>query len=257
MISSRNKTKELKMKTVLITGANKGIGFETAKQLAELGYFVYLGCRSESNGIAAAKKLNDAGFSNIDYLIIDVTDDKSVELAKEKLEHRIQKLDVLINNAGMSGGMPQTALNATMEQYRSAFDINLFGVVRVTQAFIDLLKKSDEPRIVNVTSGQGSLTLAADPTSIYYKSKLAVYQPSKAALNMYTIALAYELRDTNFKINMVCPGYTKTDFNGNRGTGTIEQAGQRIVKFAILESHGPTGKYICEEIFPETGECPW
>lgn len=245
------------MKTVLITGANKGIGFETAMQLAELGYFVYLGCRSEANGIEAIKKLNDAGFSNTDYLIIDVTDDKSVELAKEKLEQKIQKLDVLINNAGVLGGMPQTALNATMEQYKSVFDINLFGVVRVTQTFVDLLKKSDEPRIVNVTSGQGSLTLAADPANIYYNYKGAVYQPSKAALNMYTIALAYELRDTNFKVNMVCPGFTKTDFNGNRGTGTVEQAAQRIVKYAILESSGPTGKYICEELFPETVECSW
>ncbi len=166
-------------------------------------------------------------------------------------------LDVIINNAGITGGMPQSALEASIDQFKKVFDTNLYGVVRVTQAFIDLLKKSPEPRIVNVSSSQGSLTLASDPTNEYYNHKGAVYQPSKTSLNMYTIILAYELKDTPVKVNAVDPGFIKTDFNNHRGTGTVEEAGACIVKYAIIDSDGPTGKFFSEESNPETGEIPW
>lgn len=153
--------------------------------------------------------------------------------------------------------MPQTALTATIDQFKAAYEANVYGVVRVTQAFIDLLKRSPEPRIVNVSSSQGSLTLHSDPNYQYYSFKGAVYHSSKAALNMYTINLAYELRDTNFKVNAVSPGFTKTDFNNHRGTGTVEDAGKRILKYAMIDKSGLTGKFFCEETNPETGEIPW
>ncbi|MEP7197791.1 MAG: SDR family NAD(P)-dependent oxidoreductase, partial [Saprospiraceae bacterium] len=136
-------------------------------------------------------------------------------------------------------------------------DANVFGVVRVTQAFIDLLKKSSEPRIVNVSSSQGSITLHSDPSYKYYDYKAAVYLSSKSAMNMYTVVLAYELKDSSFKVNAICPGFTKTDFNGHRGTGTLEDAGKRIIKYALIDKNGPTGKFFSEENNPDTGEIPW
>ena len=133
-------------------------------------------------------------------------------------------LDVLINNAGINGGMVQTALGTATSVHRQVFDTNYFGAIDVTQAFIDLLRQSPAPRIVNVSSSQGSITLNSDPTSKYYAFKGAVYQSSKAALNMYTSILAHELRDAPFKVNAVDPGFTATDFNHHHGTGTVEEA---------------------------------
>ncbi len=245
------------MKRALITGANKSIGFETARQLLQKGYYVYLGSRNLKSGFEAVEKLKAEGLTNVEVIQIDVSDDESVKAARAEIGKKTDVLDVLINNAGISGGMPQTATGASIDQFKKVFDTNLFGVVRVTQAFIDLLKKSPEPRIVNVSSSQGSLTLSADPTSKYYNHKGAVYQPSKAALNMYTIALAYELRDTAVKVNAVDPGFIATDFNNHRGTGSIEDAGKRIVKYTVTGSDGPTGKFFSEETNPETGEIPW
>ncbi len=143
-------------------------------------------------------------------------------------------LDALINNAGIKGGLPQTALGASIEQFKKVFDTNLYGVVRVTQAFIDLLEKSLQPRIVMVSSLGSSMTLHNDPTWKYYIHKAALYPSSKAALNMYTIDLAYELGNTPFKVNAVDPGFTKTDFNNHRGTGSVEEAGIRIAKYAMI-----------------------
>jgi NAD(P)-dependent dehydrogenase (short-subunit alcohol dehydrogenase family) len=166
-------------------------------------------------------------------------------------------LDVLINNAGINGGLPQSALEASIDQFKQVFETNLYGVVRVTQAFIDLLKKSPQPRIVNVSSSGASLTLHSDPTWKYYAHKAALYPSSKAALNMYTIDLAYGLKDTPFKVNAVCPGFVATDFNNHRGTGTVQEAGTRIAKYAIIGEDGPTGQFIAEEYNPETGVTPW
>ena len=147
--------------------------------------------------------------------------------------------------------------DSTIDQFKAAYDTNVYGVVRVTQAFIDLLKNSPAPRIVNVSSSQGSITLHSDPTYKYYDYKGVVYLSSKSALNMYTVVLAYEFKNSNFKINAVCPGYTKTDFNGHRGPGSVQDAGERIVKYALIDNDGPTGKFFSEENNPETGEIPW
>jgi NAD(P)-dependent dehydrogenase (short-subunit alcohol dehydrogenase family) len=249
--------KNYTMKKVLITGANKSIGFETARQLLQQGYYVYLGSRILENGLDAVKALNAEGLVNVEAIAIDVTDNESVSAARAEIGKRTDVLDVLINNAGINGGFPQSALEATMDQFQQVYETNIFGVARVTQAFIDLLKNSPAPRIVNVSSSQGSLTLANDPTQKYYHHKGAVYQSSKSALNMYTIALAYQLRDTAFKVNAVDPGFTKTDFNGHRGTGTVEEAGARIAKYALIGDDGPTGRYFSEEVNPETGVIPW
>ncbi|UZR98383.1 SDR family oxidoreductase [Chondrinema litorale] len=244
------------MKKALITGANKSIGFETARQLLQKGYYVYLGSRSKEKGLAAIEKLKSEGLNNVEVIEIDVRDAESVKNARTELGSKTEVLDVLINNAGISGGLPQTALTVSVDTFQNVYETNVFGVVRVTQAFIDLLKRSTEPRIVNVTSGQGSMTMASNPADKYYNHKGAVYQSSKSALNMYTVNLAYELRDTPFKVNAVCPGFTKTDFNNHHGTGTVEDAGARVIKYATIDKDGPTGKYFCEEMYPET-ECPW
>ncbi|MCC6289097.1 MAG: SDR family oxidoreductase [Chitinophagaceae bacterium] len=245
------------MKTALVTGANKGIGFEVARQLAQKRIYVYLGSRNIENGLEAVKKLKAEGLSNVEAIQIDITNDESVKNARAEIGKKTKVLDILINNAGIYGGYPQEALNATADQFKSTYDANVFGVVRVTQAFIDLLKNSDEPRIVNVSSSQGSLTLHSDPSYKYYDYKGAVYLSSKSAMNMYTVVLAYELKNSNFKVNAVCPGYTKTDFNGHRGPGSVEDAGKRILKYALIDKNGPTGKFFSEENNPETGEIPW
>ncbi|OJJ15042.1 short-chain dehydrogenase [marine bacterium AO1-C] len=245
------------MKKALITGANKSIGLETARQLLQKGYYVYLGSRNQVKGLEAIKKLKSEGFSQVEMIQIDVSNDESVQAARTAIGKSTEVLDVLINNAGISGGMPQTALDTNVEVFKNVYEINVYGIVRVTQTFIDLLKKSSTPRIVNVSSSQGSLTLANDQSNKYYHFKGAVYQSSKAALNMYSIVLAYELRNTLVKVNMVDPGFTKTDFNNHRGTGTVEEAAKRVTKYAFIDNNGPTGKFFSEEFYPEQGECPW
>jgi NAD(P)-dependent dehydrogenase (short-subunit alcohol dehydrogenase family) len=245
------------MKTALVTGANKSIGFEVTKQLAQKGIYVYLGSRNLENGIEAVNKLKTEGINNVEAIQLDITNDESVKEARIAIGEKTKSLDILINNAGIYGGYPQSVFDATIEQFKAAYDANVYGVVRVTQTFIDLLKKSSEPRVVNVSSSQGSITLHSDPSYKYYDYKGVVYLSSKAALNMYTVVLAYELKDTNFKVNAICPGYTKTDFNGHRGHGTVEDAGKRIVKYALINKDGPTGKFFSEENNPETGKIPW
>lgn len=245
------------MKSALVTGANKSIGYEVARQLAQNGIYVYLGSRNLDNGIAAINKLNAAGLKNVEAIQLDVTNDESVKNARAEIGKKTQVLDILINNAGIFGGYPQGALNITIDQFKTTYDSNVFGVVRVTQAFIDLLKISSEPRIVNVSSSQGSITLHSDPAYKYYDYKAAAYLSSKSAMNMYTVVLAYELKNSNFKVNAVCPGYTNTDFNGHRGTGTVEEAGKRIIKYALIDKDGPTGKFFSEENNPATGEIAW
>lgn len=245
------------MKYALVTGANKGIGFEAVKLLTQNGFFVFLGCRNLDNGNLAVEKLKSIGIQNVEAVALDVTDETSVASARKTIGEKTEVLDVLINNAGISGGFSQSALTATLEQFKSVYATNVFGVVSVTQAFIDLLRKSAEPRIVNVSTAMASLGVSADTSSPAYHNKLAVYQSSKSALNMYTINLAYELRDTPFKVNAVCPGWTKTDFTNHQGTSTVEEAGKRIVKYALIGNDGPTGQYFSEEYFPAPANCPW
>ena len=245
------------MKKTLITGANKSIGLETARQLLREGYYIYLGSRNLENGLEAVEKLKAEGLDNVEAIQIDVSNDESVKTARVEIGKKTEVLDVLINNAGISGGMAQTVTDIDIAVFKQVFDTNLFGVVLVTQAFMDLLQKSPQPRIVNVTSGLASLTLNNDPTWKYYHVKAAVYSSSKAALNMYTIALASELRDTPFKVNAVDPGFTATDLNEHQGTGTVEDAAARLVKCATIEASGATGKFFSDDNSPETGVSPW
>lgn len=245
------------MKTVLITGANKSIGLETARQLLQQGYYVYLGARDIQKGQQAVKQLHSEGLNNVEALTIDVDQADSIKAARQVLGSKTKVLDVLINNAGIAGSIPQTSLETDICVFRSVFDTNFFGVIGVTQTFIDLLKQSPEPRIVNVTSGLGSLTLQNDPAWKYYLVKPTAYVASKAALNTYTIVLAYELRDTAFRINAVDPGYTATDFNGHSGPGTVEDAAARVVKAATLGMEGPSGQFFSDDNSSETGISPW
>jgi NAD(P)-dependent dehydrogenase (short-subunit alcohol dehydrogenase family) len=245
------------MKTVLITGANKSIGFEAARQLLQKGYYVYLGSRDKQKGQQAVDLLKSEGLTNVEPIVIDVDNSNSIKAARETLGQKTSVLDVLINNAGISGGMSQPALGTDVGVIKQVFETNLFGVIDTTQAFIDLLRQSPEPRIVNVTSGLGSLTLHNDPNWKYYHVKGAAYGPSKAALNAYTIMLAYELRDTPFKVNAVDPGYTATDFNHHSGPGSVEDAAARLVKAAMVGPDGPTSQFFSDDNAPETGISPW
>ena len=245
------------MKTVLITGANKSIGFETVRQLVQKGYYVYLGSRDGQKGQQAVEQLKAEGLTNVEPIVIDVDNPDSIKAARETLGQKTNVLDVLINNAGISGPFPQTALDTDVSRIRQVLETNFFGVIETTQAFIDLLKQSAEPRIVNVTSGLGSLTLHSDPAWKYYAIKPTSYVASKAALNAYTIVLAHELRDTPFKVNAVDPGYTATDFNHHSGPGTVPDAAARLVKAATFGPDGPTGQFFSDDNVPATGISPW
>ena len=238
------------MKTVLITGANKGIGFEAAKQMAQLGYFVYVGSRDRVRGLQAVNKLKSSGISSVELIEIDVTSIESIRRARQELETKMEALDVLINNAGIAGEQPQNMSSGSIENLRRVFETNFFGAVQTTQQFIDLMKKSDGPRIVNVSSGLGSLTAHSNTTDSPNLGMFDAYSCSKTALNAFTVMLAGEFRGTKFTINSVGPGYTATDLNGHRGTQTVEEAARRVVKYATIGNDGPTGGYFKDEAIP-------
>jgi NAD(P)-dependent dehydrogenase (short-subunit alcohol dehydrogenase family) len=252
-----HKLKNEKMKSVLITGANRSIGLETAKQLSKKGLFVYIGSRNLEKGEAVVKGLNEKGFENIKAIEIDVTNPATILAAKNSIEQEQGKLDVLINNAGISRGFPESALTTSTKDIQEIFDTNFFGVINVTQIFLELLKKSESPRISNITSGLGSLNLHSDPNWKYYNVKLASYMPSKAALNAFTILLAYELKDLPFKVNAIDPGYTATDFNHHSGPGTVESAAAFIIKHTLTDENAPTGQFFSNDIEDETEVSPW
>jgi len=245
------------MNSVLITGANRSIGLELVKQFSKKGLFVYLGTRDLEKGQAVVNELNKNGFENINAIQIDVTNPDTILAAKNIVESEKGKLDILINNAGISGEFPQSALNTSIKDIQNVFDTNFFGVISVTQAFLELLKKSKSPRISNITSGLGSLTLHSDPTWKYYNFKAASYVTSKAALNAYTIALAYELRELPFKVNAIDPGYTATDFNHHSGPGSVESAAAFIIKHTFTDENAPTGQFFSNDIEDESEVSPW
>lgn len=240
----------MKKQTVLITGANKGIGLETARQLATAGYHIFLGCRDKQRGDEAVSLLHSEGLTDVELILIDVVNEQSVQQAHDEVAKRTDHLDVLINNAGIPGDFPQAATNTPDETFKQVFEVNVFSVARVVRILVPLMQNSPNPRIVNVTSDLGSLGLHTDPTWRHYDVKTAAYGPSKSALNAYTIALAYELK--NFKVNAVNPGYTATDFNNNQGYKTAEEGAAPIVKYAMIDKDGPTGGY-----FSDYGVTPW
>jgi NAD(P)-dependent dehydrogenase (short-subunit alcohol dehydrogenase family) len=240
------------MKTVLITGANKGIGFETARQLAQLNHFVYLGSRNKEHGLEAIKKLNDLGITNVETIVIDVADISSVRQARQELERKIDSLDILINNAGIAGEQPQNFSVCSLKNLRKVFDINFFGVIQTTQEFLPLLRKSSQPSIINVSSETGSLTGHSSPDRNPGRDKYHAYGSSKTALNAFTIMLANELRDTGISVNSVTPGHTATDLNQFQGAKTVEQGAVPIVKLATQSHPDITGKFFRDE-----GEVAW
>ena len=235
----------------LVTGANKGIGLAIAKGLAEAGFFVWIGARDRSRGEQAVAQLRDAGL-DASLLELDVADEDSVYRAAAMLSEQVAALDVLINNAGIAIDMSKAPSEVRMQDMKAIFEVNLFGPVRVTQAFLPLMKKADQGRIVMMSSGVGSLALITDPTSIYSTVNLLDYTSSKVALNAVTVSFAKELEPLGIKVNAVEPGHVRTDLNGNSGVLTPEEGAATALKMALLGSDGPTGGF-----FGSHGRQPW
>jgi NAD(P)-dependent dehydrogenase (short-subunit alcohol dehydrogenase family) len=232
------------MSTILITGANKGLGYEAARRLLAQGHDVWAAARDPQRGRAAAEELG------AHPLILDVTDDASVQAAARTVaEATGGALDVLINNAGISGGrIPAAEVTAT--QVQAVYDVNVLGPVRVLNAFLPLLERSSSPVVVNVSSGLGSLTYSADPDAAYSSLIVPAYSSSKAALNMLTTQYAKAF--PAIRINAVDPGYTATDLNGNAGTQTVTEGTDAIVQMAGIGPDGPTGTFVSRD-----GQVPW
>ncbi|OBB64106.1 MULTISPECIES: SDR family oxidoreductase [unclassified Mycobacterium] len=233
------------MTTTLITGANKGIGLETARQLAAAGHTVYLGSRNPELGRRAAEAVGAQAIQ------LDITDDASVRAAVRTVEVD-GGLDVLINNAAIEERADGNAVigpaDVTAEVMRKTFETNVFGTVRVLHAFLPLLDRSAAPVVVNVSSGLGSLTLFAPAPADVYSG--VAYPASKAALNMVTVQYAKAF--PHIRINAVDPGFTKTDLNGNTGTQTVAEGAEAIVRMAQIGADGPTGSFVNRD-----GAIPW
>jgi NAD(P)-dependent dehydrogenase (short-subunit alcohol dehydrogenase family) len=236
--------------TALVTGANKGIGYEIAAGLGALGWSVGIGARDDERREAAVQKLRADGVDAFG-VPLDVTDDASVAAAARQIEERAGRLDVLVNNAGVTGGQPQQPTTVDPATVRAAVETNVIGVIRVTNAMLPLLRRSASPRIVNMSSSVGSLTRQTAPGGETGPIS-AAYSPSKTFLNAVTVQYAKELRDTNILINAACPGYCATDLNGFRGVRTPAQGAIAAIRLATLPDDGPTGRF-----FEEEGEVPW
>jgi NAD(P)-dependent dehydrogenase (short-subunit alcohol dehydrogenase family) len=223
----------------LVTGANKGIGLETARQFGARGFTVLAGARDEARGLAAERALRADG-AQARFVRLDVTDDASVRQATGWIERQYGRLDILVNNAGIARGGPpsQTDLDAVREVY----EVNVFGVIRVINAMLPLLRRAPAARIVNVSSEVGSITSMTDPASPLAQMPAGLaYPSSKAALNMITAMYARELRDTPVKVNAANPGYTKTDLNRNSGFRSAAEGAEASVHLATLPADGPSG----------------
>jgi NAD(P)-dependent dehydrogenase (short-subunit alcohol dehydrogenase family) len=238
-------------RTVLITGANKGIGYETARQLGALRYRIWLGSRHVDRGVKAAAALKAEG-CDVREIVIDVTNDESVRAAAARVQQEDGFLDVLINNAGVLGDMTKAPSEDPISAIKEVYEVNVFGPIRVTQAFIPLLKASKRANIVMVSSGLGSLGWLSNPVNANYGFNLLGYNTSKNALNGVMLAFSKELAQAGIKVNAADPGYTDTDFNGHTGHRTVEQAAKGVVELATLDEDGPTGGY-----FHDRSPVPW
>jgi NAD(P)-dependent dehydrogenase (short-subunit alcohol dehydrogenase family) len=232
-------------KIALITGANKGLGFEMARQLGQAGISVLLAARDSGKGEAAAARLRDEGL-DAQFLRLDVTDRKDRAAASAFLGEKFGRLDILINNAGISAeAVGSGKVSTTTEDViHRTFETNFFAPVALTQALLPLLKKSDAGRIVNMSSILGSQALHADPKSPIYDSKSLSYDASKAALNSFTIHLAHELKDTKIKVNSAHPGWVKTDMGTDAAPMEIPEGAKTGVELALLGDDGPTGGFF-------------
>eukprot|EP01114_Cavostelium_apophysatum_P014562 TRINITY_DN3808_c0_g2_i2.p1 TRINITY_DN3808_c0_g2~~TRINITY_DN3808_c0_g2_i2.p1 ORF type:complete len:242 (-),score=58.83 TRINITY_DN3808_c0_g2_i2:54-779(-) len=228
---------------ILVTGANQGIGFELVRQLATLGHKVYLGARSQERGKEAIAKLEAQGLKNVRFLQLDVTDSTSVNAAVKQVESEQGHLDVLVNNAGIALEPANNGSTVDVELVKKTYETNVFGVIRVTTAFVPLLKKSSNPVILNISSGLGSVSGQADPTNVWSKVQLAGYNSSKAALNAYTIALAADF--TEARVNVISPGYVATNLNAYSGNEPIDKSAEGVIKRGILiGKDGPTSQFL-------------
>jgi NAD(P)-dependent dehydrogenase (short-subunit alcohol dehydrogenase family) len=232
-------------RVALITGANKGLGFEMARQLGQAGVAVVMAARDSQKGEAAAAQLRGEGL-DVHFLKLDVTDKADHSSAAAFLEEKFGRLDILINNAGISSdGMGGGKASATSrDSIHRTFDTNFFAPVALTQALLPLLKKSEAARVVNMSSILGSQTLHADPKSPIYNFKSLAYDASKAALNSFTIHLAYELKDTSIKVNSAHPGWVKTDLGTQAAPMEIPEGAKTGVALALIGNDGPTGGFF-------------
>ncbi len=244
---------ELKNKRVaLVTGANQGVGFQVAKELVANGLTVLIGSRNLGNGEAAAKKIGP----NAIALQLDVTDRASIVAAADYIRNEFGHLDLLVNNAGISNTRKQQlglslqeyakvtqASNASLDEVRAVWDVNVFGTLAVYQAMLPLLRESSDARIVNVSSGVGSLAGMSNPANPYHSNFGPVYPASKAAQNAITLAMMVELESTSIKVNLVSPAFTKTNLNGYEGTESVEDGSREVVRVALLGPDGPTGTF--------------
>jgi NAD(P)-dependent dehydrogenase (short-subunit alcohol dehydrogenase family) len=244
----------------LVTGANQGIGLQIAKDLAAQGFTVLVGSRNLKRGEAAATEVGPDAHA----LQLDVTDQPSIAAAAERVRKEFGRLDVLVNNAAISNTRmpPDMSVeeyskstrpsNVSLDELRAVFETNVFGVVAVTQAMLPLLREAPAARIVNVSSGAGSLTRNSDPAFPYRSIFGPVYPASKTALNAMTLAMAIELETTGIKVNAACPGFAKTNLNNYAGTQTVEEGAREPVRLALIGPDGPTGTFS-----NAAGPLPW
>lgn len=238
-------------KIALVTGANKGIGLEIARQLAEAGVAVILGARNLHRGQDAANDLEKTGL-DVEAIKIDLTDEASIASAAERIAAKYGRLDILINNAGIvdpEDGPPSLSSTAAT---RRLMETNFLGTLAVTQAMLPLLRRSNAGRIVNLSTTLGSLAINGDPSSPYYEARLIGYNASKAALNMLTVQLAAELKNTSIVVNSVAPGYVKTDLTGGNGFMTPAEGARLPVEYALLGSDSVSGRFV-----EPHGNVPW
>jgi NAD(P)-dependent dehydrogenase (short-subunit alcohol dehydrogenase family) len=239
-------------KTALVTGANKGIGYQIAAGLGALGYSVGIGARDRTRRDEAVAGLLEAGVDAFG-VPLDVTDDHSVAAAADLIAERVGHLDALVNNAGITGGWPQQPSSVDPAVIRTAVETNVIGVIRVTNAMLPLLRRARSPRIVNMSSSVGSLTRQSGPGSENATGPVAVaYAPSKSFLNAVTLQYVRELAGTNILINCACPGFVATDLNGFRGVRSPQEGAATAIRLATLPDDGPTGGF-----FEDAGVVPW
>jgi len=234
-------------KIALVTGANKGIGFETSRQLAQLGMKVLMGARDKKRGGAAAEKLQSEGL-DVELVLLDVTRSDHISAVRERIERDFGRLDILVNNAGMAHADEPLFSNSTatvsMQALRETFDVNFFGLVELTQALLPLISKSSGGRIVNLSSMLGSLALHSDPQAGLDDIKPLAYDASKTAVNQFTVHLAALLRDKPVKVSSAHPGWVKTDLGGDQAPMEVDEGAKTSVALATLDDNGPSGGFF-------------